>query len=453
MPHFLPGAETGCCPAHHYRFETPRDRVPRDIFVSSSTQRTWRPYDMGSVHTHCQRTAVMVPPDGRLLSRGSILQDARRGLGAHFWSPGPTGLPPPVPDVMSGVPTPRGVCKVPRAHLLVEPGMWAFRHRAMTRPFYPYSTTLRTRRARSEPPPGAYMLTAVPDAYVHACDVEERGTVKLPKEPSPRDYMRTRYMFEEVLIPLYVRCPRVSEVDHRVRRRSLSRRHVARMFHVPGREGGCVLDRAARAEEPRRLGRRCGWCGSAGHASERCPVSKRNRCKCRPWPMYHTARECPVKCSRLCVGAVEGRWEEKHNAPAMLCRVRCCMCGARGHGGRDCRLQRCRCGGAHLGQDCGWRPACPVEGCGMYLCPEHCRECGSSRGPLVGWRCAACLANGVPVGERASEKADRERQKRWERKQRKKGRGPEGREGDGDEGGPRGGETSNPGEEGRGRKA
>ena len=181
------------------------------------------------------------------------------------------------------------------------------------------------------------------------------------------------------------------------------------MFHVPSDRGGCVLDTEG-WPEPRVLPGCCGWCSSEKHTAKRCPVSPLNRCKCGPFPVYHTAKNCPVPCSRPC-GSPLPRNHRKHRN-AMTCRYRCCMCGIRGHSGKDCRLKKCRCGGQHLGQDCGWNPVCRVPRCDRYLCGVHCRECGSTDRPFVGWRCAACLGNGEPVREKVEQRAKRRRGQR-----------------------------------------
>jgi len=152
---------------------------------------------------------------------------------------------------------------------------------------------------------------------------------------------------------------------------------------------------------------RCGFCGAPNprsykrhrpptrglhgqpHTAPRCPVVKRNRCKCVDFPQFHVADRCPVLCSRDC-GNPHLPGSPKHRN-AMTCKSRCCMCGLRGHSGRDCRQQSCRCRrGRHLGQDCCWKPACRVDGCDRYRCGIHCRRCGSREKPFVDWRCGTC---------------------------------------------------------------
>ncbi|KAK4671499.1 hypothetical protein QC764_606405 [Podospora pseudoanserina] len=94
------------------------------------------------------------------------------------------------------------------------------------------------------------------------------------------------------------------------------------------------------------------------HFAPDCPKAKNNRCKCMPFPVYHTAKRCMVKCRPRCGHPDPGR----HKGNAMMCTYRCCMCGIRdSHAGKDCRLKRCR-WGAHLGQDHGWNRTCRKEG-------------------------------------------------------------------------------------------
>ena len=132
------------------------------------------------------------------------------------------------------------------------------------------------------------------------------------------------------------------------------------------------------------------------HIAPNCPVAKQNRCKCGPFPQYHVATKCPVLCSRSC-GNSYPPGHFKHRS-AMTCRSRCCMCGLRGHSGQRCKLTRCRCGGAHLGQDCRWKVECHVKGCDRFLCGVHCAGCGISRGQLEDGlefcqgKCPSCLS-------------------------------------------------------------
>lgn len=132
------------------------------------------------------------------------------------------------------------------------------------------------------------------------------------------------------------------------------------------------------------------------HMASSCPVEKQNRCKCGPFPQYHVSGKCPVLCSRRCGNDYPpGHFKHKN---AMTCKARCCMCGAKGHSGQQCKLKRCRCGGAHLGQDCRWKVECRVMGCNNFLCGLHCVGCGMSRGELQegqgfsGGMCPSCLS-------------------------------------------------------------
>lgn len=138
------------------------------------------------------------------------------------------------------------------------------------------------------------------------------------------------------------------------------------------------------------------------HTASTCPVAKQNRCKCVPFPQFHVAAKCPVLCSRDCGnhGHPPGHFKHKN---AMSCGTRCCMCGMKGHSGMKCKLRRCRCGGEHLGQDCGWHPECRADGCDRFLCGVHCQLCGCDRAQLeqgavlVGGQCPSCLARGAAM--------------------------------------------------------
>ncbi|KAH8839376.1 hypothetical protein MCOR27_010454 [Pyricularia oryzae] len=136
------------------------------------------------------------------------------------------------------------------------------------------------------------------------------------------------------------------------------------------------------------------------HHAHDCEVPKRNRCKCVSFPTFHTAKDCTVTCSRPCGNP----WPPGHfkHRNAMTCTNRCCMCGIRGHAGKDCHLTKdsCLCGAHHLGQDCGWKPECRVPGCDRYHCRVHCRRCAALRTPkgtrpnpaLRSRLCAECTA-------------------------------------------------------------
>lgn len=132
------------------------------------------------------------------------------------------------------------------------------------------------------------------------------------------------------------------------------------------------------------------------HMASECPVARHSRCKCGPFPQYHVATKCPVLCSRKCGNShPPGHFKHKN---AMTCRARCCMCGTKGHSGQQCKFRKCRCGGAHLGQDCRWQVECRVNGCDKFLCGMHCTACGISRGDLQegqsfsGGRCPGCMS-------------------------------------------------------------
>lgn len=124
------------------------------------------------------------------------------------------------------------------------------------------------------------------------------------------------------------------------------------------------------------------------HMADKCPVPREGRCKCVAFPQYHVAGRCRVRCSRDC-GNRTARGKFGHRN-AMTCKSRCCMCGIKGHAGRECRLNKCRCGEQHLGQDCRFMVECRVEGCDRFLCGVHCRSCGGSEKPFLGWECVKC---------------------------------------------------------------
>ncbi|KAH8911182.1 hypothetical protein BR93DRAFT_324031 [Coniochaeta sp. PMI_546] len=124
------------------------------------------------------------------------------------------------------------------------------------------------------------------------------------------------------------------------------------------------------------------------HTADKCPVPREARCKCVAFPQFHVAARCRVRCSRHCGnGHPKGGFRHRN---AMTCKARCCMCGIRGHAGRSCRLKKCRCGGQHLGQDCRIKVECSVKGCDRFLCGLHCRSCGGTERPFVGWECVTC---------------------------------------------------------------
>ena len=146
------------------------------------------------------------------------------------------------------------------------------------------------------------------------------------------------------------------------------------------------------------------------HLAPDCPVPRTSRCKCVAFPTYHVASRCTVRCARAC-GNTAPRGSFNHRN-AMTCRSRCCMCGLAGHSGRDCRLRRCRCGGAHLGQDCGWKVECPRSGCPRFRCGMHCQDCGEAARPFVGGRCAACRGEVGEVVQEGDTKAPKGKTRR-----------------------------------------
>ncbi|KAK0671646.1 hypothetical protein QBC41DRAFT_207450, partial [Cercophora samala] len=149
------------------------------------------------------------------------------------------------------------------------------------------------------------------------------------------------------------------------------------------------------------------------HFAPDCPTAKNNRCKCMPFPAFHTAKRCTIKCRPGC-GHPDPK---KHKGNAMTCAYRCCMCGIRNsHAGKDCRLKKCRCGGGHLGQDHGWNPTCRREGCDRFLCGVHCQGCFGTERPFdeVTRRCWKCRG----LGQRPEVwgKEGGKDRRRWERK-------------------------------------
>ncbi len=221
---------------------------------------------------------------------------------------------------------------------------------------------------------------------------------------------------------LFIMFPRrpLSELDKLSRRRSLSRSHIRAMF----REWSPANAPDQYSDEPRptwgykitcnncakyghpaaKCPSSCGYCDSKEHKASSCPVQPVNRCKCRPFPQFHTAANCFVRCSRRCGSPYPpGHFKHKN---AVLCSHRCCMCGLKGHTGRKCNLQKCRCGESHLTQDCRWKVECPARSCGRYLCTEHCRECGRVRASgeyFVGMTCPKCLQNCDPVAPKVEQ--------------------------------------------------
>ncbi|KAI1496664.1 hypothetical protein F5X99DRAFT_421954 [Biscogniauxia marginata] len=247
----------------------------------------------------------------------------------------------------------------------------------------------RPRRPHSVPPHGSWFTAMLP----WNCDTAGRAyyTIHSPIRP-------------------------LSELDKLSRRRSLSRTHIRAMF--TDKPQWILEDSASRPSPPqikhpctncyrythhtRDCPSNCGYCNSDEHKARNCAVKPVNRCKCRPFPQYHTAINCFVPCSRRC-GSPYPQCHFKHKS-AMLCSSRCCMCGIKGHTGRKCSLKRCPCGGQHLTQDCRWKVECPVKTCDRYLCSLHCKECGRGNQPggnFVGRTCQSCLKNATPVSAKA----------------------------------------------------
>lgn len=244
--------------------------------------------------------------------------------------------------------------------------------------------------------------------------------------------------------------PRLSlrEIDRRSRRRSLSRRHIVDMFvdrpstvqrlNIDSIVGEiCPIhidlidfprsDTTATCEncglpfhDIAHCISRCGRCGTEIHYEGirpnvlECKVPKSSTCKCAPVPNFHQIDDCRIKCSRRCGNPYPpGHFRHRN---AMLCKARCCMCGVFGHCGKDCRQKQCGCGGAHLGQDCGWKPTCRAKGCPRYHCKKHCRECGKQgEGPFVGGYCEPCLKNSEPVapGVESGHRPQKKARMRW----------------------------------------
>lgn len=252
----------------------------------------------------------------------------------------------------------------------------------------------------------------------------ERERKRCTSEPPPRSFASAEVDGSSI----YIIFPRMSfsQLDRRSRSRSLSRTRIAGMFdwdvNVPNlrdnplssagsRCGNCLkaCHTTLQCESP------CGYCGAISpkarespkvweslalclktlsathhnpHVAPHCPVAPKNRCKCVQFPTYHTAAECQVSCHRNC-GNTAPPGSARH-PNAMLCKSRCCMCGIRGHSGKECTNKTCRCGGHHLGQDCCWNPTCRVPGCDRFLCGIHCRDCGSAERPFEDRRCWRC---------------------------------------------------------------
>jgi hypothetical protein len=211
----------------------------------------------------------------------------------------------------------------------------------------------------------------------------------------------------------------LSELDKASRRRSLSRSHIRAMFtdkpewiipdastnspRAPLEKHHPCSNCAQYTHATKNCPSYCGYCFSSEHKAHNCTLKAGNRCKCRPFPQFHRASQCHVRCSRRC-GSPYPPGHFKH-INAMMCSHRCCMCGIKGHSGRKCSLKKCPCGERHLAQDCRWKVECAAEGCDYYLCSLHCRECGKKRGrgsqnAFVGRTCQDCLKNGISISAR-----------------------------------------------------
>ncbi|KAI1775448.1 hypothetical protein F4818DRAFT_416608 [Hypoxylon cercidicola] len=246
----------------------------------------------------------------------------------------------------------------------------------------------RPQRSSSAPPPGVWSTASI-NGVDRLGDLE-KWVIYFPRRP-------------------------LSELDKLSRRRSLSRTHIRAMFtdkpkYIYDNEFGkeySATDTArpcANCAQCSHLTKHCtsgcGYCNSMNHKASACPVKVTNRCKCRPFPQYHVAIRCYVRCSRRC-GAPYHPGHCRHQN-AMTCPHRCCMCGIKGHSGKQCSLRKCRCGEQHLTQDCRWKVECLVKDCNFYLCHLHCRECGKkkdkeTKDQFVGRTCQDCLKNGKPV--------------------------------------------------------
>ncbi|XXG99417.1 hypothetical protein Hte_005756 [Hypoxylon texense] len=217
---------------------------------------------------------------------------------------------------------------------------------------------------------------------------------------------------------IYFPCRPLSELDKSSRRRSLSRIHIRAMFtdkpkyaYLPASRKQPPVDTkhpcancGQHGHPTKRCSLNCGYCNSVSHKASACPVKVTNRCKCRPFPQFHIAIHCYVRCSRRC-GNPHHPGHFKHQS-AMTCSYRCCMCGTKGHSGKGCSFKKCPCGKQHLTQDCRWKVECPAKNCNFYLCNLHCRECGikkdkNTKDQFVGRTCQDCLKNGEPVAAKA----------------------------------------------------
>lgn len=246
----------------------------------------------------------------------------------------------------------------------------------------------RPQRSSSEPPPGTWST-----ASVHILDDghPDRRVIYFPRKP-------------------------LSELDKLSRRRSLSRTHIRAMFTDKPKYDYSKTIAKTKTKYPcancarynhhtSECNKSCGYCNERTHRASACPIKVSNRCKCRPFPQFHLASNCYVRCSRRC-GNPYHLGHARHKS-AMTCSYRCCMCGIKGHSGTKCTYKKCPCGEQHLTQDCRWKVECPAKGCDFFLCHLHCRECGKkkekgSKEQFVGRTCQECLKNGKPVSAKTS---------------------------------------------------
>ncbi|KAK1623151.1 hypothetical protein BDP81DRAFT_465635 [Colletotrichum phormii] len=133
----------------------------------------------------------------------------------------------------------------------------------------------------------------------------------------------------------------------------------------------------------------CGHCGQDWHNVDACTSSKRNRCRCSPFPQRHLAKQCP----KMCTPGECPTFHVGDKITAMMCKVRCCMCGIPGHAGRDCHLKKCRCGGEHLTVDhMPMDRQCVVLDCPRWFCTKHCQACEIELEKLNDEVCRSCGA-------------------------------------------------------------
>ncbi|TQN69975.1 hypothetical protein CSHISOI_05541 [Colletotrichum shisoi] len=168
----------------------------------------------------------------------------------------------------------------------------------------------------------------------------------------PEAWMRQYADQPEALMREYADQP---EVEVKVKERKHPCRNCLSLSHKTSSCGEC-----------------CAHCGQDWHIIDACTSSKRNRCRCRPFPQTHLVKRCPIMCN-------PAECPASHDGPlitAMMCKARCCMCGLPGHAGRDCHLKTCRCGGHHLTMDhMPMDRQCAVVDCPRFFCTKHCQAC------------------------------------------------------------------------------